>query len=497
MTPRWRAPLTALACTIAAILWLFHADAVAMVTLWWTASTYQHCLFILPIVAWLIVQRRAGVALVEPAGWPPALALVLAAALIWLVGQASGIALLRQAGLVLMVQASVIVVLGPAVARAIAFPLFYLIFLVPFGDEIVGPMQTLTARMTMTLLGLTGIAAHLDGVFITTNAGWFEVAEACAGVKFLVAMLAYGALVANVCFKSTARRAIFMVVAVVLPILANGVRAWATIFAASLTSADAASGFDHIVYGWIFFGLVMALLVGGASPFFDSPARTSWVGRVPLVAWAPRAAVVAVAPLAVAVAALPVVWDAVVSPLGRVTLINSLAPPVVPGWTPAAEATATPWLPHFDGADRRIMVHYVNAAGHRVDLALVLYGWQGPGREIAGAGQGAATAEGPWRWAADLPPVRGGMAQRLLGPRAAAREAVTFRQVGGHAVTSRAAAKLAALTARLTGADQSAAALIVSAEGPGAAPVLDDFLTALGDPHQTLITALGTAKGTR
>ncbi|MGQ4828503.1 archaeosortase/exosortase family protein, partial [Enterococcus faecalis] len=77
--------------------------------------------------------------------------------------------------------------------------------------------------MTMVLLALAHIPATLDGVFITTPAGYFEVAEACSGVKFLIAMIAYGALVANVCFLRWRRRAAFMGVAVVVPILANGV----------------------------------------------------------------------------------------------------------------------------------------------------------------------------------------------------------------------------------------------------------------------------------
>jgi exosortase/archaeosortase family protein len=58
------------------------------------------------------------------------------------------------------------------------------------------------------------------------------VAEACSGVKFLIAMVALGVLVANVCFRSWHRRAAFMALCVAVPILANGVRAWGTIYAA-------------------------------------------------------------------------------------------------------------------------------------------------------------------------------------------------------------------------------------------------------------------------
>ena len=94
-------------------------------------------------------------------------------------------------------------------------------------------MQTVTAEIAIVLLGLTGVPAHLEGIFITTPTGYFEVAEACAGVKFLIAMVAFGALVANVCFRSWPRRIAFLAAAIVVPILANGVRAWGTIYIAA------------------------------------------------------------------------------------------------------------------------------------------------------------------------------------------------------------------------------------------------------------------------
>ena len=333
----WRQPLDATALAIAALLALFARDLADMAALWWNISTYQHCLYVLPIVAWLLWLRRDEALRVAPAGWPWGLLLVFTAALVWLIGEAASLAIIRHLGLVLMIQSTVLAILGPAFVRAIFFPLFYLIFLVPFGDEFVGPMQTLTARMTMGLLDLSGVPATIDGVFITTRAGWFEVAQACAGVKFLVAMIAYGALAANVCFRSPIRRALFMIAAIIVPVLANGVRAWATIFAAEFVGVASASGFDHIVYGWIFFALVMVLIMAAAWPFFDRGIGDKWLGSTPLTPWQPPAATVVMAPLSILVAALPILWDSVVARAGRARL----CPPSVPRSAPAVTSPST------------------------------------------------------------------------------------------------------------------------------------------------------------
>ncbi len=491
----WQKPLLGLAFVVAALLTLFARDAADMAGLWWNISTYQHCLYIVPISAWLIWLRRAEVVLTTPAGWLPGLALVFGAALVWLVGEAGGVAIVRHVGLILMVQTSVIAILGPAATRTILFPLFYLIFLVPFGDEFTGPMQTLTARMTMALLHLTGVPASIDGVFITTRAGWFEVAEACAGVKFLVAMIAYGALAANVCFRSPLRRTLFMAAAVVVPVLANGVRAWATIFAAESIGVKAATGFDHIVYGWVFFALVMIAIMGAAWPFFDRRLGEDWLGGKVFHVWRPVAPVLLMTPMVVAVAVLPAAWDAVASTTGRSALPSRVELPVVAGWTRMGDQPALPWVPRFDGADHRLFGRYGNEAGQRVDIGVALYGWQGHGREIVAFGQGAADPAGHWAWAADLPSLGGGRTERLMGSEKAEREAVTFWFVAGAAASGRTAVKLATLRARLSGGDQSAATIVVSAEGKDAHAALVAFLRDMGDPQARVAAMLAQAKG--
>jgi len=275
----WRAHLAALGLACLAILLLFARDAADIAAIWWSSSTFNHCLLIGPIIAWLVWQRLPELSRLTPAAWAPGLILAGAGALGWLLGEAGGIAFARHLGLAFMLQGAVIACLGKAVARGLAFPLFYALFLVPVGEELVPAMQTLTARIAAGLLALAGVPAHLEGVFITTPTGYFEVAEACAGVKFLIAMIAFGALVANVCFRSWPRRIAFMTASILIPILANGVRAWGTIYISHLTSVDFAASFDHVVYGGIFFAIVIALIIGAGWRFFDRGVGDPWFDR--------------------------------------------------------------------------------------------------------------------------------------------------------------------------------------------------------------------------
>lgn len=491
----WKNYLTLLGGIIALILLLFFRDVADMATIWWTSSTFTHCLFILPLVGWLIWQRRGEVARLTPRVWAPGLALVAAAGGGWILGEAAGVSLIRHICLVVMLQASALTLLGPSVSRGLMFPLFYLFFLVPFGEELVPPLQTITAKLCMIFLGWAGIPAHIEGVFISTPTGYFEVAEACAGVKFLVAMVAYGALAANVCFRSWVRRIAFMALVLALPILANGIRAYGTIHISALTSNDFAAGFDHIIYGWFFFALVMVIVMGIAWKFFDRGIDDAWldgqISTVPAqpIRWAIPAGLVAVV-------MMPLLWQFTQNTLGHVPMPNQITLPEVAGWQ-RIEPAVDDWKPRFDGADHRLQGDYVNAKGDRVTLAIAAYAWQGDGKEIVGYAQGAADPDSHWSWTNDTPPPPNGKTERIFAP-GLAREVASFYWVGGVTTGSAQMVKMATLKSRLLGRDQAAAALLISAQDRRDAPSrpqIDAFIAAMGPPERLTQTLIATARG--
>lgn len=482
--PVWRAYLLRLALVIAALLAIFARDASAMAVIWWTVSTYTHCLFIIPLVGWLIWQRRDEVRSLVPSSYAPGLAFILAGGLLWMLGEAAGIALFRHAGLVFMIQASVLALLGPNVMRGLLFPIFYLAFLVPFGDELVPALQTVTAKLCMIFLGWAGVPAHIEGVFISIPTGAFEVAEACSGVKFLVAMIAYATLAANVCFRSWPRRIAFMILALIVPILANGVRAYATIHISYLTGNNGfAESFDHIVFGWVFFAVVLLVVMAIGWRFFDRGIKDPWLGDWTKSAPAPaRPTRWPFAAAALSMALLPVGWQSAMASRGRADVSHRVALPNVANWTQVPRVQTFPWRPRFDGADQLVSGQYRDARGNRVDLSIAIYGWQAEGREIVGYAQGPFDPESHWSWANDTRAPDGGKAVRIFAP-GVEREVASFYRINGMTTGSASRVKLETLKTRLLGWNQVAVAVLVSAENSGSRPsrpAIDAFLRDLG-----------------
>lgn len=244
---------------------------------WWNIDTYTHVLLVPLVIAWLVALKVKELADIRPQLWLPGLGIVAGGLALWLVGRASGINLLAHAGAVGALQGVVIAAIGPRATLVLALPIAFGVFLVPFGDEIISPLQSITAEIAIALTHWSGIPAEIDGIYIDTPIGLFVVAEACSGVKFLVAMVTLAILVAFTRFDSWSRRAAFMAVAIVVPIIANGIRAWGTIYIAQSQGVEFATGFDHIFYGWIFFALVVAILIAAAWPFFErDPEDYGW-----------------------------------------------------------------------------------------------------------------------------------------------------------------------------------------------------------------------------
>lgn len=470
MHPRWRSALIRLGAAWLALFVVFFADWAAMARQWWDISTYNHVLLIPPILGWLVVQRWPQLAQLQPVAWWPGLVLLGMAAFLWVLGAMSGLDLARQAGAVGILGACVPLFLGARVSVGLIFPLCYLVFLVPVGEELVNLLQMITADITIALTHLSGIPAEIDGVFINTPAGLFEVAEACSGVKFLIAMVAFGVLAANVCFLSWRRRAAMFVACIVVPILANGVRAWGTIYAAQIFGIEAAAGIDHIIYGWFFFAIVLALVIACAWRFFDRPLNapmldlaaiesTAWLGRAQRLAVSAWAAVLGFVLVLGAAQCWAFVADTIEAPMpARIDL------PAVPGWTRVDYTPKIAWEPRAQGADHRLLGRYRDAAGHEVDVFVALYASQGEGREAGGFGQGALVPDSPWAWQSPAPGLANGKGERLLGNGRVERIAITWYRQGELLSGSNLQLKLAVIADHLLLRAEPTTMLILSAE---------------------------------
>jgi exosortase A len=322
---RWTGALWLLALAVLAWGALFRTEIMAAVAIWESSAAYNHCWLVLPVAAWLGWMRRdrfAGLA-PQPTAWAALPA--LAAGLAWLAAERLGIMEGRQFGAIGVLWSLVLAVMGWRLCRAMAAPLVYLVFLVPFGAFLEPSLQRVTAWMIVAGLQLLEIPHYVDDLTIEIPAGVFLVAEACAGLRFFIASLAFGALYALSMFRSPGRRVLVMVLALVVPVVANGLRALGIVLLGHHLGSAQAAAADHLIYGWVFFSLVILLLTLAGLPFREdaplAPAAAPAAGPGP----APRAMPLLLAAGATLGAAL--LAPGLVLALGRDTARATLAEP--------------------------------------------------------------------------------------------------------------------------------------------------------------------------
>jgi exosortase A len=336
---------------LAALLLLFRETTVAMVTIWLRSDTFAHAILVPPIVLWLVWRRRDRLALlpVQPVHW--LLVPLLVVCLFWLLGEVASTNVVTQYALVALIVVAVPALYGWAITRELAFPLMFLFFAVPAGDILVPLMMEYTADFTVWALQMSRIPVYREGLQFVIPSGNWSVVEACSGVRYLIASFMVGTLFAYLNYSSLRRRVLFMLVSLAVPIVANWFRAYLIVMLGHLSGNKLAAGVDHIIYGWVFFGIVIGVmfLIGArwAQPEAATPPDTAAFAQRRAAGASPLSLWLAAAAVAVVGAAAQMALGYLNRPSGAPELALQLPAPTAP-WTSDSEPLSE-WVPAFQG----------------------------------------------------------------------------------------------------------------------------------------------------
>ncbi|HEX9173233.1 MAG TPA: exosortase A [Telluria sp.] len=451
---------------------LYFGTARSIVSIWNSSETFAHGYIILPISLWLIWRRRANFAAYPPLPYWPALLLVAIAGAGWLAARMGEVQVVMQYAFVALFPLIALAVLGKRLAGSLAFPLLFLLFAVPFGEIFVGPLIEFTADFTVAAVQATGIPVLRNGTRFELPTGSWSVVEACSGVRYLISSITLGALYAYLTYRSTKRRLAFVALSIVVPIVANWLRAYMIVMIGHTSGMTMATGVDHLIYGWAFFGLVMFLMfwIGSYWREDDLPDPAPAPVHSAAEASATSAARSArVAPMAAAVIALVALWPAFAhfnDQANRNEQPVALASVPV-SWT-AVPAFST-WTQRFMQPDASFNAAYRAGSGQPVGLSILYYRNQNSAKSLISSVNRLTGPKDAWHEVGAgtrLEPVGGRqLAVRettLQGPEGKLLVWHWFR-VGGHDTASNAVGKLRQAQSKLLFRGDDGAAIMLSA----------------------------------
>ncbi len=374
----WRGPALLTLAGVAALLLAYLPTVASTVAIWSRSETFAHGFLIVPISAWLVFRRRHALAALRPT--PDARGLILLGLLgfVWLAAEVARVLVVQQLAVVAMIPALVFTVLGWRVTWAMAFPLAFLLLAVPMGEFLIPPLMDFTANFTVAALRLTGVPVYREGTFFSIPSGNWSVVEGCSGLRYLIASFTLGTLYGYLTYRSLKKRLLFAAASVVVPIFANGLRAYMIVMIAHLSDMRLALGVDHYIYGWVFFGIVMLLLFWIGSFWREDEAAPA--PRTEPPPSPPRRRVLPALLGAVLVAAVWPAYAAYLESLApRDVEVRLNPPPGRAGWVPGAPVSE--WQPEFKGWDTRLVQTY--RKGERsVGVYLAYYRYQRQDAEL-------------------------------------------------------------------------------------------------------------------
>ncbi len=253
-----RKPLAATLLIVMGLAVVYRGVIVKLVHDWATDGNYSHGFLIVPLAAYFAWERRDRW---RAAAGQPSTALgfltVVASLALLAAGVLGSELFLTRVSMLGALAGTILFLFGWARLRVLAFPLAFLILMVPWPaivfNQVAFPLQLLASRVGEGALGSIGIPVLREGNMLVLANTTLEVAEACSGIRSLVSLLTLAIVLGYFSDKRSTVRVAVALSAVPVAIVANGLRVAGTGIAASHFGPEVADGFMHTFSGWLVF----------------------------------------------------------------------------------------------------------------------------------------------------------------------------------------------------------------------------------------------------
>lgn len=257
---------TAVSLLAGAVTFVYWQVFVRLVDAWANDGNYSHGYLIVPIAAYFVWERRAQLRSTTPRPTWFGLVVFAGGILVLLAGLLGSELFLSRISLLGVLAGMVLFLLGWRHLRILAFPLAFLLLMIPLPaiifNQIAFPLQLFASRVGETVISAAGIPVLREGnVLILANTS-LEVAEACSGIRSLISLLTLGILYGYFSDPRGWVRTAIALSAIPVAILANGARVAGTGILAHWWGPEAAQGFFHEFSGWVVFIVAFVMILG-------------------------------------------------------------------------------------------------------------------------------------------------------------------------------------------------------------------------------------------
>jgi exosortase len=247
------------------VLWLYWDVLRLLIRDWINDPNFSHGFFVPAFSLFLLWTNRDKLRSVPVNRSWAGVPVVVGALGLLIVGTLGAELFLSRMSLVFLLPGLVLVFWGWQALRAMAFPLAFLVFMVPIPsiilNQITLPLQFLASKLASGALPLIGVPVLREGNVIQLPAMSLEVAEACSGIRSLMSLIVLAIIYSYLLEPRLWRRVALTLAAVPIAVIANASRIVGTGACVQYWDPDKAEGFFHSFSGWLIFVVSTVLLV--------------------------------------------------------------------------------------------------------------------------------------------------------------------------------------------------------------------------------------------
>lgn len=233
----------------------------------WMTDAQGHGPIILGVGLWLLYKKRTDLAALprQPANLTASL-LMLAGVMAYALGRSQTVWTLEIGSQLLVLVALLLFFFGWRGVRLAWFPLFFLVFMIPWPNELVDavtqPLKSGVSAVASSLLYQFGYPVGRSGVILTVGPYQLLVADACAGLNSLFTLEALGLLYMNLMrYQSVARNVALALLIVPISFSANVVRVMILVLVTYHFGDAAGQGFIHGFAGMVLFLVALTFIL--------------------------------------------------------------------------------------------------------------------------------------------------------------------------------------------------------------------------------------------
>lgn len=257
--------VAALAIALGGIVLLYWHVIYKLVHDWYTDDNYSHGFLIVPLAIYFAWERRQRLFETPQKSSLFGLIIVIGSILVLLAGLLGAELFLTRISLIGALVGSVLFLGGWHRLRILAFPLAFLLLMIPIPaiifNQIAFPLQLLASRAGEWAMTIANVPVLREGNVLILANTQLEVAEACSGIRSLISLLALGIIFGYFADPRGWVRTVIALATVPVAIIANGARVAGTGIAAHRFGPAVAEGFFHEFSGWVVFVVAFAILL--------------------------------------------------------------------------------------------------------------------------------------------------------------------------------------------------------------------------------------------